>query len=108
MNSAQSHGPIQFAFVLGNEDVVVRLADVLTIQLKHFTSGSHATTFFSDGFALEGYRSSSAFDLIHKTQRRFLVRTPAQELCPVTKTTAGEVIVLDFDDELWCERFPFG
>ena len=34
--------------------------------------------------------------LIELAQRRLLVRTPAQELCAVTKTAAGKVIVLEF------------
>ena len=46
--------------------------------------------------------------LFKRTLPRLLIRTPAQKLCAMTEAAAGEVIVLDFDDELRRERLPFG
>src|SRR5213078_1562128 len=49
---------------------------------------------------------NSAAYLIELALRWLLIRPPAQEFCAVTKAAAGEVIVLDFDDELGSERLP--
>src|SRR5438067_522807 len=46
-------------------------------------------------------------NLIELTLRGLLVRTPSQKLCSMTKAAAGEVIVLNFDDEFRGERLPF-
>src|SRR5882724_2560067 len=51
---------------------------------------------------------NSAAYLIELALRGLLIGPPAQEFCPVTKAAAGEVIVLNFDDELWRERLPLG
>src|SRR5882724_1694603 len=37
----------------------------------------------------------------------FLIRAPAQELCAVTKATAGKMIILDFNYQLCPQRLPF-
>ena len=53
-------------------------------------------------------RPNSLYLKFHLALRWLLIRTPAQELCAVAEAAAGEVIVLDFDDQLWRERFPLG
>src|SRR6266404_5463847 len=60
-----------------------------------------------NGYA-ESNSSFSVLYLFHRALRWLLIRTPAQELCPVTKAAAGEVIVLNFDHEFWREGFPVG
>ena len=47
-------------------------------------------------------------NLLHRALRRFLIRPPTQKLRPVTEAAAGEVIVLDFDDQLGSQRVPLG
>jgi len=67
--------------------------------------------FLSDHEKKSGARpphAKSTLHLIERTLLRLLIRTPAQELCAVTKAAAGEVIVLNFNDQSRCERFPFG
>ena len=48
-----------------------------------------------------------ALHLLHSTISRRLLRPPAQELCSMTKASAGEVIKLHFNDEAWFDRLPF-
>ena len=40
----------------------------------------------------------TSLHLIERALLRLLIRTPAQELCAVTKAAAGEVIVLNFNN----------
>src|SRR5687768_2730629 len=45
--------------------------------------------------------------LIHVALAGRLVGTPAYKFRPVAKSSTGKMVVGDFDDELWVERFPF-
>src|SRR4051812_29657295 len=53
------------------------------------------------------HRRSAAGDLIHRALLRRLVRSPAEKLRAVAEPPLGEVVVLNFDDQLRVERFPF-
>src|ERR1051325_3008257 len=46
-------------------------------------------------------------DLVHCTLPRIFVRTPPQKSCAVPKTAAGKMIIRDFHDDFWRNRFPF-
>src|SRR5229473_2437168 len=52
-------------------------------------------------------RASLPLHLLHRALRRLLIRTPAPELCAVAKAASREMIVLNFDDQLWREGLPF-
>ena len=50
---------------------------------------------------------SSGLHLIERALPWILIRPPAKELGAVAKPSAGEMIVLDFDNKCWSERLPF-
>src|SRR4051794_34138882 len=61
----------------------------------------------TSGVGKQAQRGSAVvLDLAHRALPRRLVRTPAQESGPMTKPPAGEVIVLDLDDELRRQWLP--
>ena len=47
------------------------------------------------------------FDLVHRALARRLVGTIADDLRPVAKTSAREMIVGHLDDDFRIDRFPF-
>src|ERR1051325_10252791 len=46
-------------------------------------------------------------DLVHCTLPRIFVRTPPQKSCAVSKAAAGKMIICDFHNGFWRNRFPF-
>src|SRR5262245_14233230 len=46
-------------------------------------------------------------NLVHRALARSFVRSPAKKSCTVSKPAAGEMIVSNFHDNFWRDRFPF-
>src|SRR5437868_6273419 len=65
-----------------------------------------AATSSGQSFSSRSGEDFSPPQLVHGALAGCLVRSPAQETRPMTKSAAGEVVVLDLDDELWLERLP--
>lgn len=45
--------------------------------------------------------------LIHRALMRVFVRTPSKKFCTVPKSAAGKMVIRNFDDDLWSDRFSF-
>ena len=98
----------------------VRLSQALRTSLKTLNTGAlisqsgFRVNLFEETLQLlaairsPGKRSEmvSTFYLFQSALRRLLIYAPAQKLCAVAEPAAGEVIVLNFGDEFWSQRFP--
>src|SRR6266481_7407741 len=45
--------------------------------------------------------------LIHRTPARIFVGTPTQKIRAVPESATGKMVIRNFDDHSWSDRFPF-